>query len=48
MLEIFPSIKGFTSSVLDSEKTSKELLTPPMTLPKSHFFFIEIKLLKLS
>ena len=31
MIEIFSSIIGFTPSVLDSEKMSRELLTPRMT-----------------
>ena len=34
MIEIFSSIIGFTPSVLDSEKMSRELLTPLMAPPK--------------
>ena len=42
MKEILPFIKSFTPSIIDSEKMSHELLTPPMTLPKSNFLIFKI------
>ena len=45
MIEIFPSINGFTPSILDSKKMSQEPLTPTMTLPQESFFYSYIILI---
>ena len=39
MKEIFSTIKGFTASILESEKMFQELLTP-VTPPQKTVFFL--------
>ena len=46
MIEIFPSIKSFTPSIIDSKKIYQELLSSPITPPQEtvffYFYFIDI------